>query len=98
VVARVAQTHPALLCLGAVAPGGVAHLRYLCKQLRAQCPGLRLVGGYWGVADNLEAIVAHLRTDGVEQVGTTLQETRDQMMQVSQLSASLTPPAAPRVS
>jgi hypothetical protein len=97
VVAQVAQTHPALLCIGTVAPGGVAHLRYLCKQLRAQCPDLRLVVGHWGVTDNLEEIVARLRADGVEQVGTTLQDTRDQVMQVSQLLASHTPHAAPRV-
>jgi predicted PurR-regulated permease PerM len=97
VMARMAQTPPALLCLGAVAPGGVAHLRYLCKQLRAQRPDLSLVVGHWGVPDNLEEIVARLHADGVEQVGTTLQETRDQVRLVSQLVASRTPPAAPRV-
>ena len=97
VVARVAQTPAALLCLGAVAPGGVAHLRYLWKQLRAHCPDLRVVVGHWGVADNLEEIVARLHADGVEQVGTTLQETCDQVKLVSQLVASCTPPAAPRV-
>jgi hypothetical protein len=41
--------------------------------------------------------VARLHADGIEQVGTTLQETHAQVMQVSQLSASRTPPAAPRV-
>jgi hypothetical protein len=93
----VAQTHPALLCIGIVAPGGVAHLRYLCKQLRAHCPDLRLVVGHWGVTDNVEEIVTRLRADGVEQVGTTLQATRDQVMQVSQRLASHTPHAAPHV-
>ena len=48
IVADVAATRPALLCLGAVVPGGVPHLRYLCKQLRARCPSLSLVVGAGG--------------------------------------------------
>ncbi len=48
VVALVGQTCPALLCIGAVSPGGVPHLRYLCKQLRARLPALRIVVGCWG--------------------------------------------------
>lgn len=39
-----------------------------------------------------------LRADSIEQVGTTLQETCDQVMQVSQRLASLIPHAVPRVS
>jgi predicted PurR-regulated permease PerM len=95
VVALVLQTRLALLCIGAVVPGGVAHLRYLCKQLRAHCPALRIVVGVWGVTDNLAETVALLRADGVDQVATTLQDTRTQVMQASPLVASLTPPATP---
>jgi hypothetical protein len=95
VVALVLQTHLPLLCIGAVVPGGVAHLRYLCKQLRTHCPALRLVVGVWGVTESLAETVALLRADGVDQVATTLQDTRDQVLQASQLVASLTPPATP---
>jgi predicted PurR-regulated permease PerM len=88
VVARVAQTRPALLCLGAVLPGGVPHLRYLCKQLRARFPALPIVVGCWGVTETVAETVALLRADGLDHVGTTVQATRDHVMHVSQLVAS----------
>jgi hypothetical protein len=97
VVALVTQTHLTLLCIGAVAPGGVAHLRYLCKQLRAHCPALRLVVGVWGGTDSLAETVALLRADGIDQVATTLQDTRTLAMQASQLVASCPQPATPSV-
>jgi predicted PurR-regulated permease PerM len=88
VMARVDQTRPALLCLGAVLPGGVRHLRYLCKQLRARFPTLAIVVGCWGVTETVAETVALLRADGLNHVGTTVQATRDHVMHVSQLVAS----------
>jgi hypothetical protein len=88
VLARVAQTSPALLCLGAVLPGGVPHLRYLCKQLRGRFPALPIVVGCWGVTETVVETVALLRADGLDHVGTTVQTTRDHVMHVSQLVAS----------
>ena len=88
VVAHVAQTQPALVCVGAVVPGGVPHLRYLCKQLRARFPSLPLVVGCWGAPEPVAETVALLRADGLDHVGTTVQTTRDHLMQVSQLVAS----------
>jgi len=87
VVARVAENQPALLCLGAVVPGGSPHLRYLCKQLRARCPALPVVVGCWGAPEPVAETVALLRADGLDHVGTTLQTTHDHIMQVSQLVA-----------
>jgi hypothetical protein len=80
VIARVAETQPALLCLGAVVPGGVPHLRYLCKQLRARFPSLPLVVGCWGASEPVAETVALLRADGLDHIGTTLQSTRDHLM------------------
>ena len=88
VVARVAQTQPALLCLGAIVPGGVPHLRYLCKQLRARFPSLPLVVGCWGAPEPVAETVALLRADGLDHIGTTVQTTRDHIMHVRQLVAS----------
>jgi predicted PurR-regulated permease PerM len=88
VVARVAETQPALLCLGAVVPGGVPHLRYLCKQLRTRFPALPLVVGCWGAPESVAETVALLRADGLAHVGTTVQTTRDYVLQVSQLVTS----------
>jgi len=88
VIARVAETQPALLCLGAVVPGGVPHLRYLCKQLRARFPSLPLVVGCWGAPEPVAETVELLRADGCDHIGTTLQTTRDHIMHVCQLVAS----------
>src|SRR4029450_13863695 len=88
VVTRVAQTQPALLCLGAVVPGGVPHLRYLCKQLRARFPALPIVVGCWGAPEPVAEIVALLRAEGLDHIGTTVQSTRDHLMHVRQLVAS----------
>jgi hypothetical protein len=88
VIARVAETQPALLCLGAVVPGGVPHVRYLCKQLRARFPSLPLVVGCWGAPEPVAETVALLRADGLAHIGTTLQSPRGHIMHVRQLVAS----------
>jgi predicted PurR-regulated permease PerM len=88
VVAHVAQTQPALVCLVAVVPGGVPHLRYLCKQLRTRFPALPIVVGCWGAPEPVAETVALLHTEGLDHVGTTVQTTRYHVMQVSQLGAS----------
>ena len=36
----VAEKKPALVCIAATPPGGLAHTRYLCKRLRARFPEL----------------------------------------------------------
>jgi predicted PurR-regulated permease PerM len=49
VVAWVDLHRPAVLCIGAVAPGGLSQARHLCKRLRSQCPKLKIVVGRWGL-------------------------------------------------
>ena len=88
VVAHVVQTQPALVCLVAVVPGGAPHLRYLCKQLRTRFPALPIVVGCWGAPEPVAETVALLHAEGLDHVGTTVQTTRDHVMQVSQLVAS----------
>jgi len=94
VVSLVAETSPALICIGAVPPGGLAQTRYLCKRLRARFPDLKIVVGRWGFRENTDETLAHLRADGIDYVGTSLCETRDEVMRLVQQVASLTPEAA----
>jgi hypothetical protein len=75
----------------------VARTRYLCKRLCAWFPELPIVVEHWGEIALTAENLALLRADGIEQVGTTLRETRDQVMHVSHRLASLTPHAVPRV-
>ena len=48
-VAQVAEQAPALVCIGALPPGGLAHARYLCKKLR---PGSRRSRSLWAGGDS----------------------------------------------
>src|SRR5206468_1131788 len=48
-VSMAEEEHPAVICVGALPPGGVAHTRYLCKRLRARFPGVKIVVGRWGL-------------------------------------------------
>jgi predicted PurR-regulated permease PerM len=85
VVALVEEQRPGVVCIGALAPGGLAQTRYLCKRLRARFPELKLVLGRWGVQEGgEERQPLHLAT-GIDAVGATLQETCNQLMQLAQL-------------
>jgi hypothetical protein len=81
VVSLLEQNQVGLLCLGALAPGGMAHTRYLCKRLRTQLPDLKIVVGRWGEAALSDESRELLRAAGANDVGTTLRETCGQIMQ-----------------
>jgi hypothetical protein len=76
------QHHPALLCIGAVAPGGLSQARHLCKRLRSQCPELKIVVGRWGLHDEKEADRQHLLAAGADHVETTVLDTQRALAQV----------------
>jgi hypothetical protein len=42
---------PHVICVGALPPNGIAHVRYLCKRLRARFPDTHILVGRWGDAD-----------------------------------------------
>jgi predicted PurR-regulated permease PerM len=82
VVAWVDLHRPALLCIGAVAPGGLSQARHLCKRLRSQCPELKIVVGRWGLHDEKDADRQHLLAAGADYVETTLLDTQRALAQV----------------
>jgi predicted PurR-regulated permease PerM len=75
------KSSPAMICIAALPPGGLAQTRYLCKRLRARFPNLKIVVGRWGIGseDSNSILLA-----GADKVGTTMIETREQMIQLSQ--------------
>ena len=75
-VALAGEKAPAVICIGALPPGGLAHTRYLCKRLRARLPEAKIVVGRWGLKDDVEQNDEQLREAGADQVATTLLETR----------------------
>jgi hypothetical protein len=78
-VAQVAEQAPALVCIGALPPGGLAHTRYLCKKLRARLPGVKIVVGRWGLTGNVEVNREQLQDAGADLTATTILETRSQL-------------------
>ena len=81
VVALIGEKNPAVICISAVGPGGLAQTRYLCKRLRARFPNLKIAVGRWGTEteDSNSILLA-----GADKVGTTLVETREQVISLCQ--------------
>jgi hypothetical protein len=78
-VSLVAEKKPALICIGSLPPGGLAHTRYLCKRLRTRLPKARIIVGRWGLKGNLEQNREQLAEAGADQVETTLLGTQNQL-------------------
>jgi predicted PurR-regulated permease PerM len=80
-----------IVVVGALAPGGLAQARYLCKRLRAALPGARIVVGRWGIDEDVEAASTALRSAGADDVGATLVDTRDLIVQYVGMRPELAP-------
>jgi predicted PurR-regulated permease PerM len=76
VLAWVDLHRPALVCIGAVGPGGLSQARHLCKRLRSQCPELKIVVGRWGLHDEKDADRQQLLAAGADHVETTVLDTQ----------------------
>jgi len=83
VVAWVDLHRPALLCIGAVAPGGLSQARHLCKRLRSQCPELKIVVGRWGLHGERDTDRELLLTAGADHVETTVLDTQRALAQAA---------------
>jgi predicted PurR-regulated permease PerM len=94
VLARVGTECPPVVCLAALPPGGLAQARYLCKRMRTQCPDVRIVVARWGEPENLERIQKRLRSAGADYVGTSLLESRTQIVPLLQVASTSPPPGA----
>jgi predicted PurR-regulated permease PerM len=77
VAAAAASGEVAVVCVAAVAPGGLAQARYVVKRLRARAPGARLVVGRWGAPGPDPEAAEALRAAGADQVTQGLGETRE---------------------
>lgn len=83
VVALVGDKNPGMMFIATVSPAGLAQTRYLCKRLRARFPNLKIAVGRWGMGnDDRDSILLA----GADRLGTTMIETREQMIQLCQIS------------
>jgi predicted PurR-regulated permease PerM len=85
VIDQIVEKGPSLVCISSLPPGGLAQTRYLCKRLRNRFPDLKIIVGRWGTRS--ENNWSSLLAAGADKVGTTLVETRDQVIQLSQISS-----------
>jgi len=76
-----AEKKPAVVLIAALSPEDLAQTRHLCKRLRARLPDIKILVGRWGGADpkanDREALVAA----GADEVGITLAQSRDQLLE-----------------
>jgi len=74
-VALAGEKKPAVVCIGAIPPGGLAHTRHLCRRLRTQLPDAKIVVGRWGLRSDLDLNLEQLREAGADLVEINLLET-----------------------
>jgi hypothetical protein len=99
VIAAVEKEDPTAVLIGTLPPGGMAQTRYLCKRLRSRFPDMTILVGRWGVKENVDQVRARLTSAGATQVGTTLGESRGQLVPTVQALAHVKagPPATQAV-
>lgn len=78
-LALMQERQPALICIASIPPGGLAHIRYLCKRMRSQFPDTRIVVGRWGFKGDLTQTRAALKDAGADWVGASLREAATQL-------------------
>ena len=81
IVSLAAEKKPAVLFIAALAPDGLARTRQLCKRLRERLPAMKILVGRWGETDPSESDRARLLAAGADAVGTTLRQSRDQLLE-----------------
>jgi len=89
VVRKVGERSTGVVVVGALAPGGLAQARFLCKRLRASAPGVRIVIGRWGAGDDADSVRRALLAAGADGVGTSLLETRNLVLQLAHTDGPL---------
>lgn len=88
-ISLVQQEHPALVCIAALAPGGLAQARYLCRRLHSQFPTLRIMVGRWGQRRDPKKSRKLLLCAGADRVATTLREARGQLTRLGRTPVRL---------
>jgi hypothetical protein len=96
-VLTLVERHSAeLICIAALPPEAMTPTRYLCKRLRARFPACKIAVGCWGFTGDVEANRAALRAAGADEVGMTLEESRNQVTLLGQLHAASVPEPSPQ--
>jgi hypothetical protein len=88
VITHVGDARPAVVCIAALPPGGVAQTRLLCLRLHARFPDMKILIGRWGATDSMEKTREQLLAAGADQIATTLEDTCDRLAALRPILAS----------
>ena len=78
-IAEVKSSGVRVVCIADLPPSAPSKTRYLVRRLRAAFPELKIVVGRWAPREFLDNTLAPLRDAGADQVGTTLDQTREHL-------------------
>jgi hypothetical protein len=78
-VALAGDNEPAVVCIGALPPGGLARAHDRRKRLRARPPNAKIGVGRWGLKTAVEQNREQLQESGADQMETKLLETQTQL-------------------
>jgi predicted PurR-regulated permease PerM len=88
VLAALDESCPPVVCIGSLGPGGLAQVRYLCKRLRAQCPGMKIVVARWGDVEGPEKEEKRLLAAGADHVVRSFKQARGRIVPLLQVAAA----------
>ncbi len=88
VTGQLEREAPAVVVIGSLAPGGLSLARYLCKRIRKQLPGVKILVGRWGESENKERTEKRLLAAGADQVAWTLSDSRAKILPLLQVAAA----------
>ncbi len=81
IVSLAAEKKPSVVLIAALLPEGLAQTRHLCKRLRARLPDIKILVGRWGEPETKANDREELMTAGADEVGMTLAQSRDQLLE-----------------
>ncbi len=89
---QAAEFEPDVICIAALPPNGIAHVRYLCKRLRVRFPDVHILVGRWGGPVAAEE-VAQFTEAGASAVAESLSTARASLAGWLPVFAAQDPPA-----
>jgi len=75
---------PAAILVAAVGPGGLTEARFLCRRLRDQHPGVKIIVGRWGRGKDPRKARPLLLSAGADRVTATLRESQGHLARLVQ--------------
>jgi hypothetical protein len=88
VAGHLAKEAAAVVIVGSLPPGGLSQVRYLCKRIRQQAAGVKILVGRWGDSENKERTEKRVLASGADQVAWTLSDSRAQMLPLLQVASA----------